>query len=375
MNTLTYISSLFSTRAPPSADSESTASTSKLPPPTPTQDVDSESEQQQLDLSDPSLQAQLDALSESSPEANTFYLSARRPSRPGERPIISVSVTPSSEALRQAAERGAVLPGYSRTIYSSSSTGFNSRAEDVPLPDSPVGEGYDLSEWEDGAEAYVVENDKELVTSRRKIEQDAQEDLEGERRLKLKELERMELVRAWPVRIGVSIYVFLRHFLSFLGFTYPRIRTPTLLHTTSSTTPAISYPYPPTTIDEDSSESISEKVSSNSSLPLVSPPPPLTRSSTPTLNFFLRKGTPPSPTPSSVASSQLLTPKPPRLTPKTLVLDLDETLIHSTSRPYTNSRNGLKVRIVEVVLDGRSTVYTVYKRPWVDFFLRKVSFG
>ncbi|TNY17699.1 NLI interacting factor, partial [Rhodotorula diobovata] len=29
--------------------------------------------------------------------------------------------------------------------------------------------------------------------------------------------------------------------------------------------------------------------------------------------------------------------------------------------------------VVEVVLDGRSTVYTVYKRPWVDFFLRKVS--
>ena len=67
--------------------------------------------------------------------------------------------------------------------------------------------------------------------------------------------------------------------------------------------------------------------------------------------------------------------------PKTLVLDLDETLIHSTSRigglstsgPKWSSTNKLGVRVVEVVLDGRSVVYHVYKRPWVDLFLRKVS--
>lgn len=29
--------------------------------------------------------------------------------------------------------------------------------------------------------------------------------------------------------------------------------------------------------------------------------------------------------------------------------------------------------MVEVVLNGRSTLYTVYKRPFVDYFLRKVS--
>ena len=76
--------------------------------------------------------------------------------------------------------------------------------------------------------------------------------------------------------------------------------------------------------------------------------------------------------------------------PKMLVLDLDETLIHSTSRMgvtgsygavtssgdgrglWTSNTSGLKVRVVEVVLDGRSVVYHVYKRPWVDFFLRKV---
>ncbi|CAE6506305.1 unnamed protein product [Rhizoctonia solani] len=75
---------------------------------------------------------------------------------------------------------------------------------------------------------------------------------------------------------------------------------------------------------------------------------------------------------------------------KTLVLDLDETLIHSTSRPmhahgsmggggllglsglFGGKRQG-GGHMVEVVLGGRSTLYHVYKRPFVDFFLRKVS--
>ncbi|KAH7887796.1 NLI interacting factor-like phosphatase-domain-containing protein [Phlebopus sp. FC_14] len=68
--------------------------------------------------------------------------------------------------------------------------------------------------------------------------------------------------------------------------------------------------------------------------------------------------------------------------PKTLVLDLDETLIHSTSKPLSHSTGGLgflglgrrsKGHTVEVVLGGRSTLYHVYKRPFVDYFLRKVS--
>jgi len=67
--------------------------------------------------------------------------------------------------------------------------------------------------------------------------------------------------------------------------------------------------------------------------------------------------------------------------PKTLVLDLDETLIHSTSKPLSHSSGpfGLlgfgrrnKGYTVEVVLGGRSTLYHVYKRPFVDYFLRKV---
>lgn len=75
--------------------------------------------------------------------------------------------------------------------------------------------------------------------------------------------------------------------------------------------------------------------------------------------------------------------------PKTLVLDLDETLIHSTSRPmYSHSvgsnfmgsfgigrRNKGSGHTVEVTLGGRSTLYHVYKRPFVDYFLRKVRGG
>ncbi|KAG8939803.1 Nuclear envelope morphology protein 1 [Tulasnella sp. 419] len=84
--------------------------------------------------------------------------------------------------------------------------------------------------------------------------------------------------------------------------------------------------------------------------------------------------------------------------PKTLVLDLDETLIHSTSRVPPSSSYGQGLfsagglgfgvmglgfnsrkrgpgpsHSVEVILGGRSTLYHVYKRPFVDYFLRKVS--
>lgn len=86
---------------------------------------------------------------------------------------------------------------------------------------------------------------------------------------------------------------------------------------------------------------------------------------------------------------------------KTLILDLDETLIHSTSRPMNIQSSGMggggglagislaglfpgssgrggggargEGHTVEVVLGGRSTLYHVYKRPFVDHFLKKVS--
>lgn len=95
--------------------------------------------------------------------------------------------------------------------------------------------------------------------------------------------------------------------------------------------------------------------------------------------------------PSDSASRSTTPPFPARKTPfhlpKTLVLDLDETLIHSTSRPIFASgsggsgllglggfgkRNKGAGHVVEVVLGGRSTLYHVYKRPFVDYFLRKV---
>ncbi|EJD01244.1 NIF-domain-containing protein [Fomitiporia mediterranea MF3/22] len=100
--------------------------------------------------------------------------------------------------------------------------------------------------------------------------------------------------------------------------------------------------------------------------------------------------TPPSKRASQSTSSRPSTPA--KATPlhmrKTLVLDLDETLIHSTTRPLpSGGRNGLfnlgsligfghnrkAGHIVEVVMNNRSTLYHVYKRPFVDYFLRKVS--
>ncbi|KAI9094559.1 NLI interacting factor-like phosphatase-domain-containing protein [Phlyctochytrium arcticum] len=53
---------------------------------------------------------------------------------------------------------------------------------------------------------------------------------------------------------------------------------------------------------------------------------------------------------------------------KTLVLDLDETLIHSTSRSSRNHDH-----IVEVLVDRHVCLYYVYKRPFCDLFMQKVS--
>jgi len=89
----------------------------------------------------------------------------------------------------------------------------------------------------------------------------------------------------------------------------------------------------------------------------------------------------PSPSP-SLPSAVIGRRQTPFQKTKTLVLDLDETLIHSTIRPMRGSGGffgfefgGKRVgkgHVVEVVLNGRSTKYHVYKRPFVDYFLRKV---
>jgi CTD nuclear envelope phosphatase 1 len=95
------------------------------------------------------------------------------------------------------------------------------------------------------------------------------------------------------------------------------------------------------------------------------PTPPPSRASTPTY---------------SPSTGLPITPRrTPFHSPKTLILDLDETLIHSTSRPLPapgirglfGARSAAS-HTVEVVMGGRSTLYHVYKRPFVDFFLRKV---
>lgn len=51
-----------------------------------------------------------------------------------------------------------------------------------------------------------------------------------------------------------------------------------------------------------------------------------------------------------------------------LVLDLDETLVHSSFKPVPNSDF-----VVSVEIDGAMTDVHVLKRPWVDHFLREVS--
>lgn len=58
---------------------------------------------------------------------------------------------------------------------------------------------------------------------------------------------------------------------------------------------------------------------------------------------------------------------------KTLVLDLDETLIHSTSRGNGVPGASGRAHVIEVVVDKHACLYYVYKRPHVDYFLRKVE--
>ncbi|GAA5836402.1 hypothetical protein JCM9279_000381 [Rhodotorula babjevae] len=170
------------------------------------------------------------------------------------------------------------------------------------------------------------------------------------------------LARWWPFRLSVSVYVLVRRFLSLFGLPYsPRPSYNALLAPALSTESS-----DPAQLDEKGTSAKRHARIASLALTLSqrSLPPSATSSSSPT----------PSPSPSAIPRAHL---PPPKLTPKTLVLDLDETLIHSIrsggSFGKRGAPKGLKTRVVEVMLDGRSTVYTVYKRPWVDFFLRKVS--
>lgn len=55
---------------------------------------------------------------------------------------------------------------------------------------------------------------------------------------------------------------------------------------------------------------------------------------------------------------------------KTLILDLDETLVHSISKSSRSTKNG---HMIEVKISEVATLYYVHKRPYCDFFLQKAS--
>jgi Dullard-like phosphatase family protein len=59
---------------------------------------------------------------------------------------------------------------------------------------------------------------------------------------------------------------------------------------------------------------------------------------------------------------------PSNLKRKTLILDLDETLVHSTIKTVTHHHI-----TVDVVIDGLTCTFYVIKRPHVDLFLKKVA--
>lgn len=87
----------------------------------------------------------------------------------------------------------------------------------------------------------------------------------------------------------------------------------------------------------------------------------------------------------SPTALKYIIPPPPRLFPlsrnpekrrrrKTLILDLDETLIHSLSRgaPRSLGSSG-SCHTIELKVNNIATLYYVYKRPYCDFFLKEIS--
>jgi len=148
---------------------------------------------------------------------------------------------------------------------------------------------------------------------------------------------------------------------------------------------------PPASIVHESDTEASSPGTDTDSMRMIIPSrrrPPATLLPAPLANYLLSYSPAPTP-PLSGAGTPLIyssRPRPGIHLPKTLVLDLDETLIHSTSRPlhatggggggllgFGGRRGKVGAHMVEVVLGGRSTLYHVYKRPFVDYFLRKVS--
>lgn len=87
------------------------------------------------------------------------------------------------------------------------------------------------------------------------------------------------------------------------------------------------------------------------------------------------------------SSSKYIIPPPQRLYPlsrnpqkkrkrKTLILDLDETLIHSLSRGSPrlfNTSASSAPKMIEIKLNNIASLYYVHKRPYCDFFLKEIS--
>jgi CTD nuclear envelope phosphatase 1 len=89
---------------------------------------------------------------------------------------------------------------------------------------------------------------------------------------------------------------------------------------------------------------------------------------------------------SPTSSSKYIIPPPQRLYPlsrnpqrkrkkKVLILDLDETLIHSVSRasPRSFATSSGAPKMIEIKLNNVATLYYVHKRPYCDFFLQEIS--
>lgn len=83
------------------------------------------------------------------------------------------------------------------------------------------------------------------------------------------------------------------------------------------------------------------------------------------------------------SSSKFIIPPPQRLFPlvrnpqkikrKTLVIDLDETLIHSLSQGSPRTLTNNNSSVIEIKLNNIATLYHVHKRPYCDFFLKEIS--
>lgn len=86
---------------------------------------------------------------------------------------------------------------------------------------------------------------------------------------------------------------------------------------------------------------------------------------------------------SPTSSSKYFIPPPQRLVPlsrnphkkklkKQLILDLDETLIHSLSRSSPRSFNSSAGKMIEIKINNISSLYFVHKRPFCDYFLQQL---